>query len=145
MSGLGRLGPMSAIIEGRSLTLLFLCLIPVVAPADDPPKVASEMIFDRAPFRSCHASTIVETESGQLLAALFAGTREGQADVGIWVSRRSDGGWTAPVEVTRSLRRPGADASLARHPTWNPVLFQPRAQPLMLFFKLGPSPSSWWG
>ena len=32
-----------------------------------------------------------------------------------------------------------------RHPTWNPVLFQPRNGPLMLFYKVGPSPESWWG
>ena len=32
-----------------------------------------------------------------------------------------------------------------RHPTWNPVLFQPRSGPLMLFYKVGPSPSTWWG
>jgi predicted neuraminidase len=32
-----------------------------------------------------------------------------------------------------------------RHPTWNPVLFQPRGGPLMLFYKVGPSPSKWWG
>jgi predicted neuraminidase len=30
-------------------------------------------------------------------------------------------------------------------PTWNPVLFQPRTGPLMLFYKVGPSPSDWWG
>ena len=32
-----------------------------------------------------------------------------------------------------------------RHPTWNPVLFQPRGGPLMLFYKVGPSPREWWG
>ena len=32
-----------------------------------------------------------------------------------------------------------------RFPCWNPVLFQPRTGPLILFFKVGPSPSQWWG
>ena len=30
-------------------------------------------------------------------------------------------------------------------PTWNPVLFQPRSGPLVLFYKVGPSPREWWG
>src|SRR5262245_5026438 len=118
---------MSGIIESASLAVL-LWLSRIAGPTDEPPRVASEMIFDRAPFRSCHACTSVETESGQLVAAWFGGTREGHAAVGIWVSRRSADAWTAPVEVTRGLRSPSADATLARHPTWNPVLFQPRGQ-----------------
>jgi predicted neuraminidase len=32
-----------------------------------------------------------------------------------------------------------------RHPTWNPVLFQPRQGPLLLFYKAGPSARTWWG
>jgi predicted neuraminidase len=32
-----------------------------------------------------------------------------------------------------------------RYPCWNPVLFQPRRGPLLLFYKVGPSPSQWWG
>ncbi|MFL2908634.1 MAG: exo-alpha-sialidase, partial [Limisphaerales bacterium] len=27
---------------------------------------------------------------------------------------------------------------------WNPVLFQPKAGPLLLFYKVGPTPSTWW-
>jgi predicted neuraminidase len=101
--------------------------------------VTTEFIYESAPFPSCHASTIVETERG-LVAAWFGGTAERNPDVGIWVSRRESGQWTTPVEVANGVQTPEL-----RHPTWNPVLFQPRSGPLMLFYKVGPSPSSWWG
>jgi predicted neuraminidase len=96
--------------------------------------VSREFIFKTAPFPSCHASTIVEAKSG-LVAAWFGGTREGHPDVGIWLSRHEGGQWTAPVQVARD----------EKHPCWNPVLFQPKDGPLMLFYKAGPSPSKWWG
>jgi predicted neuraminidase len=100
---------------------------------------ATEFIYETASFPSCHASTIVETDRG-LVAAWFGGTAERNPDVGIWVSRREDGRWTTPVEVANGVQTPGL-----RHPTWNPVLFQPRSGPLLLFYKVGPSPSTWWG
>ena len=99
----------------------------------------SEFIFERAPFPSSHASTIVETREG-LVAAWFGGTRERDPDVGIWVSRRDASGWTSPVEVANGIQADGT-----RHPCWNPVLFQPSSGPLVLFYKVGPSPSQWWG
>jgi predicted neuraminidase len=104
-----------------------------------PAIVVSEFIYDRAPFPSAHASTIVETRQG-LLAAWFGGTAEGHADVGIWCSRRVGTAWSAPVEVAD-----GAQPDGKRHPCWNPVLFRPSAGPLLLFYKVGPSPREWWG
>ncbi|MCA9237248.1 MAG: exo-alpha-sialidase [Planctomycetales bacterium] len=101
--------------------------------------VQREFIFEQAPFPSCHASTIAETDSG-LVAAWFGGTHERHPDVGIWVSRHRDGVWSPPVEVAN-----GVVAEGERYPTWNPVLFQPTAGPLMLFYKVGPTPSDWWG
>lgn len=120
---------------------LTLGLLPARADPQPPPPaiVASEFIYDRAPFPSAHASTIVETRDG-LLAAWFGGTAEGHADVGIWCSRRGDAGWSAPVEVADGTQPDGK-----RHPCWNPVLFQPSAGPLLLFYKVGPSPREWWG
>ena len=41
-----------------------------------PGLVSSELIYEKAPFPQCHASTIAETSNG-LVAAWFAGTREG--------------------------------------------------------------------
>jgi predicted neuraminidase len=105
--------------------------------------LTSEFIFDRAPFPACHASTIVETTSGQLVAAWFGGTAERNPDVGIWVSRRVGNGWTAPVEVANGVQPAGSTPP--RLPTWNPVLFQISDGPLMLFYKVGPSPAQWWG
>ncbi|MEQ1850553.1 MAG: exo-alpha-sialidase [Chthoniobacteraceae bacterium] len=109
------------------------------APAK-PGLIKSEFIYETAPFPSCHASTIVETSAGGLVTAWFGGTAEKNPDVCIWVSRLEDGKWTAPVEVANGVQAVGA-----RHPTWNPVLFQPKDAPLMLFYKVGPNPEQWWG
>jgi predicted neuraminidase len=99
----------------------------------------TEFIADPSPTPQCHASTIVDTRSG-LVAAWFGGTRERDPDVGIWVSRHVEGRWTRPVEAANGVQADGT-----RQPTWNPVLFQPRNGPLILFYKAGPSPASWWG
>ena len=101
--------------------------------------VSSEFIFETAPFPSCHASTIAETGGG-LVAAWFGGTRERNPDVGIWVARRDKTGWSRPVEAANGLQPDGK-----RYPCWNPVLFQPDKGQLLLFYKVGPSPSEWWG
>jgi predicted neuraminidase len=99
----------------------------------------AEFIFETAPFPSCHASTIAESKNG-LVAAWFGGTHERHPDVAIWVSHLKGGKWTSPVEVANGVESPEV-----RYPTWNPVLFQPKSGPLMLFYKVGPSPSEWWG
>jgi predicted neuraminidase len=51
-----------------------------------------------------------------------------------------DGKWSAPKELANGVQADGS-----RYPCWNPVLFQPRSGALMLFYKIGPSPSKWWG
>ena len=107
--------------------------------ADQPGIVSSEFIFETAPFPQCHASTIAETSQG-LVAAWFGGTREKHPDVGIWVSRLVGSTWTAPVEVAN-----GVQDESRRHPCWNPVLFAAPHGKLLLFYKVGPSPSTWWG
>jgi predicted neuraminidase len=101
--------------------------------------VRSEFIFTNAPFPSCHASTIAETKFG-LVAAWFGGTAERNPDVCIYVSRNENGNWTSPVAVAD-----GAGLAPIRFPTWNPVLFQPKGGPLLLFYKVGPKPAAWWG
>ncbi len=102
--------------------------------------IQSEFIFTKAPFASCHASTIVESRGGILVAAWFGGSAEGHSDVKIWLARRGKEGWTAPLEVAR-----GTGPHDEPLPCWNPVLFQPGTGPLMLFYKVGTSPKTWWG
>jgi predicted neuraminidase len=106
--------------------------------------VLREFIYETAPFPECHASTIAETQ-GTLVAAWFGGTEEKNPDVGIWLSRRLNGKWTEPVEVANGVEPTATDGKTTRYPTWNPVLFQPSKGDLLLFYKVGPSPSTWWG
>lgn len=91
-------------------------------------------IFEKAPFQSCHASTVVEHAPGKLLAAWFGGDREGAANVEIWGSTFDGTKWSAPELLGRE---PG-------QPCWNPVLFR-FADRLWLWYKAGPSPMTWTG
>jgi predicted neuraminidase len=92
-------------------------------------------IFERAPFPSCHASTLVEHEPGKLLAAWFGGKAEGTADVQIWSSKFDGIKWSDPNVLGSE---PG-------QPCWNPVLFKTTNGSLYLWYKAGPKPESWTG
>jgi predicted neuraminidase len=122
------------------IALALACGSTVSRSADEPGLVKSEFIFERAPFQAAHASTIVETREGTLLAAWFGGTRERALDVSIWQSRCENGKWTEPKEILQGFVENG----LRRYPCWNPVLFQPKFGPLLLFYKVGPNPAGWW-
>jgi predicted neuraminidase len=98
-----------------------------------------EFIYVEAPFPSCHASTLAETPEG-VVAAWFGGTHEQHKDVEIWFSRNTNGKWSAPVSIAN-----GIDENSERYPTWNPVLFQIPNGKLLLYYKVGPNPQSWWG
>lgn len=104
-----------------------------------PGMVLKEFVFTEAPFPSCHAATIAEV-NGKLICSFFGGTAERNPDVGIWVSHKFNGKWTPVVEVANGIVTPEL-----RYSTWNPVLFQPKRADLLLFYKVGPSPSEWWG
>ncbi|WP_340114638.1 sialidase family protein [Maribellus mangrovi] len=101
--------------------------------------IVDEFIYTEAPYPSCHASTIAETPEG-MVAAWFGGEYERHPNVGIWVSHLEDGKWTPSVEVAN-----GVQNDTLRYPTWNPVLYQVPDDDLLLFYKVGPSPSTWWG
>ncbi len=116
-------------------------MLPPLADTTNPAYVKGELIYplSNRPTPQCHASTIVETPGG-LVIAFFAGTHEGAPDVGIRVSRSVNGKWTWPEEVANGIQN-----DTLRYPCWNPVLFQPKGGDLMLFYKVGPSPQLWWG
>lgn len=137
----------------RSACFLFFfavvqsCGVAAELLAAQPGIVLSEPIFTGVPYpqsklvkpgnpvqAQSHASTIVETKSG-LVAAWFGGTKEGNPDVGIWLSRRAGGKWTPPVEVAN-----GAETEDPRANCLNPVLFQVPGGPLLLFYRTG----KWW-
>jgi predicted neuraminidase len=125
----------------RVVLLFLLSALAFLSAAQSPAQgvIKSEFIYETAPFPECHASTIAEAR-GTLVAAWFGGTKEKHPDVGIWVSRFEQNRWTTPVEVANGIVAPDK-----RYPTWNPVLYQPKSGPLLLFYKVGPSPSAWWG
>jgi predicted neuraminidase len=126
-------------LMGRSLSVVMVSMLSLAAGEGLEHK---EFIYERAPFPSCHASTLAETPGG-LVVAWFGGTEEKHPDVGIWVARMEGGRWTEPVEVANGA--PPAGSGEKRYPTWNPVLFQAAGGSLVLFYKLGPSPEAWWG
>ena len=109
---------------------LLLALAALALPAQ-----TYEFVYETAPFASCHASTLVETKNGEILAAWFGGSKEGANDVAIWMSRRTADGWTAPREIARHENTP----------TWNPVLFRTLDGVTWLYYKFGTSPREWTG
>jgi predicted neuraminidase len=78
---------------------------------------------------------VVELAEGRLLAAWFAGTREGHRDVAIWLAHYDGREWGEPFVV--------ADEPDA--PLWNPVLFRDGTDTVWLFYKAGPSVPAWTG
>jgi predicted neuraminidase len=94
-----------------------------------------ELVYEKAPFPSCHAATIVEVAQNQFLAAWFGGTDEGANDVAIWGSHKVGDKWSVPFEIVRE----------PQVPTWNPVLFTTKDGVLWLYYKVGKSPSQWTG
>ncbi len=128
--------------------LLAYCLLTLVAAyagsghaAPAPSAILrSGFIYDSAPYPEAHASTLVQTAKGSILAAWFGGTKERNPDVSIYVARQEGGTWSTPRKVADGVQPDGS-----RYPSWNPVLFQPDQGPLMLFYKVGPNPREWWG
>ncbi len=73
----------------------FSCDIPTSHPAI----LKDEFLYERTFFPEAHASTIVETKKGDLVAAYFGGTHEKDPDVCIYVNIKKKGSneWTAPI------------------------------------------------
>lgn len=112
----------------------------LLAAPTHPAVLESTVVNPDAPYRECHSSTIAEIAPGQLATAWFGGTKERNPDVVIWFARQEKGKWQQAVQVADGVQADGK-----RLPTWNPVLFPAPKGPLVLFYKVGPSPSQWWG
>ena len=132
------------ILTKLSLAVIF-ALVLTSFGAQSSPKIivakvlATEFIYEKAPFPSCHASTIVETKDG-LLAAWFGGTHENNPDVCIYTSACTKGKWSAPQQVAD-----GIQSDALRYPCWNPVLFKRDNGDIVLYYKVGKDPRTWWG
>ena len=102
--------------------------------------VTNEYIYQQqdVTFPSCHASTITETSEG-LIAAWFGGTEERNPDVCIYTSSNIGEHWSKPVMVADGVE----DGK--RYPCWNPVLFTKDNGEIVLYYKVGPDPRTWWG
>lgn len=98
-----------------------------------------EFIYTESGFPGAHASIIEELDNGNLIAAWFGGTHERHPDVSIYASFRKNDTWSVPLKVAD-----GVVNDTLRYPTWNPVLFITENK-LFLFYKIGPSPSTWCG
>ena len=92
-----------------------------------------EFIFgEPLPTPECHASTIIVRDDGRKLAAWFAGTKEANPDVLIFVSQFDGKSWSAPRAVTPEVG--------VQH--WNPVLFEMNGE-VVLFYKMGYPIADW--
>ncbi len=111
----------------------FLSLLLTLGAAALSAAPRAEFIYQKAPFPSCHASTIVELAPGEFMAAWFGGREEGASDVAIWGARRTESGWSEPFEMAREEHTP----------TWNPVLFAAADGTIWLYYKFGPNPQEW--
>ena len=99
----------------------------------------SEFVFHGTDFTECHSPTVVETGRG-ITIGWMSGKHEKHYDVGVWYSRRAGEVWTEPKEIVRASK---ADGETSR--VWNPSMFEPKEGPLLLFYRVGPSPKNWWG
>lgn len=92
---------------------------------------SAKKIIIAGPTANAHASCIARVNR-ETWVTWFGGTKEGDNDVDIYLSRETAEGWTDPVRIT-------ADETL---PHWNPVLL-PHGDGAILYFKLGPTITGW--
>ncbi|MCP4329851.1 MAG: hypothetical protein GY791_15595 [Alphaproteobacteria bacterium] len=109
----------------------------VATPVDavPTPVFTAQPLVESFPTEIVHAPSAVEVEPGVLLAAWFGGTRERAQDVGVYLSRSSDGGrsWTAARRIVD--RAASRDASgLYVKSIGNPVLTRDRKGRIWLLY-----------
>ncbi len=97
--------------------------------------LVNEFIYPpKSVMNSCHASTVLPLPNGNVVAAWFGGTGEGNDDVKIWVSVREGGKCCAPYSVCVKGKE---------LPHWNPVLFLRENGEIILYFKYGKPIPEW--
>jgi predicted neuraminidase len=99
-----------------------------------------EFLFEDGAAPTNHTSTLVETRDG-LLAAWIGGPESRHPSSGVFTARYDAREWSKPALVFDGTQKDGS----VRYACWNPVLFQPSRGPLLMFYKVGPSPEGWWG
>lgn len=89
-------------------------------------EVEKALLFEQDKFFSqCHASTVLKV-GDKIFCAFFAGTKEGEDDVRIWLCVNENGKWSDPVQMSFTKNVP----------CWNPVLYE-KDGVIYLFFKVG--------
>ena len=108
-----------------------------LAAAETLPLARPEAVLSDGFGPECHASTLAALPGGALVAAWFAGTREGADDVVIRYARRDPAtmAWSKPVTIAA---HPGT-------PCWNPVLVPAADGSLTLFYKVAKRIPDWEG
>lgn len=95
-------------------------------------ELENSLVFEQDKyFSQCHASTILKYED-KLFCAFFAGTKEGDDDVRIYLAVNENGKWGEPVQMSFTKNVP----------CWNPVLHEKDGK-LYLFFKVGKKITAW--
>ncbi|WP_421943447.1 sialidase family protein [Pedobacter sp.] len=133
---------LSQVVKNLKFVIILLCSfiwLQSSAQKNDVKIIASNYIFEHAPFEACHASTIVELDRNSIMSAWFGGKHEGSKDVSIWTSINQNGKWSLPIEVANGIQN-----DTLRLPCWNPVLFKAKNGVLYLHYKVGPNPREWW-
>lgn len=94
--------------------------------------LSRQMVCTALPTAICHASTVLALRDGTVLSAWFGGSREGEADVSIWVARRENGNWLPPMSIAH-----------LNEAHWNPVLQQLDDHTIRLYYKVGQIIADW--
>lgn len=103
-----------------TVVFLTLCAHTVFGQPPEVRILKEELLFPTGRhFAQCHASTIEESQTGELLTSWFAGPYEGSKDVAIWGSVYDGDGWSVPT-----VWADGKINDSLQYPCWNPVLVQ---------------------
>jgi len=123
----------------KSLLIFGLVFCNLLGYTQHPKVIVSEFIDTIPVTPSCHASSIIEVPGG-IMAAWFGGEHESHPQVGIYVSILRNGKWSKAVEAVNGKYVDGQ-----QYACYNPVLQRFPDGEIVLFYKIGKGPSTWWG